>query len=200
MYITFAELPLSTNTLQVLNPSMGSIMTRGSSWGYLIPFTSYLEKTMSAFLVWRCFAIRWLTWTLFICLWTAFLKGLYDPSMIGPPSDRPYLSYDGFEIVSIFLSLVVSGFLLCSLTNLIVFFNKLLELPPLDQLIYLFFQIPAFVCIMTMVLMEAVVILRNFLLWGWAQWFRPFQGRVILYLHEDLVHKHYQMGEIQLLL
>ena len=84
--------------------------------------------------------------------------------MIGPPSDRPYLSYDGFEIVSIFLSLVVSGFLLCSLTNLIVFFNKLLELPPLDQVIYLFFQILAFVCIMTMVLMEAVVILQNSLL------------------------------------
>ena len=85
IYITSVELPLSTSTLRVLNPLMASIMTKGSSWGCLIPFTSCLEKTMLSFLVKWCFAIGWLTWTLFTCLCTAFLKDLYDLPMISPP-------------------------------------------------------------------------------------------------------------------
>jgi len=38
MYITSAELPLSTKTLRVFYPSMVSMITRGSSCGSLIPF------------------------------------------------------------------------------------------------------------------------------------------------------------------
>ena len=120
--------------------------------------------------------------------------------MIGPPM---------IVLISPTMALILSWssslwtserFLLCLLVGLIVFLNKLLELLPLDQLLYLFFQISTFVCIMTMVLMEATVLLQISLLWGQAQWFRPFQGRVILYLPENLVDKYYQRGEIQLLL
>ena len=84
IYIMSAELPLSISTLQVLNSSMASIMTRGSSWGCLIPFTSCSEKTMSSFSMRGCFAIGWLTWTLFTCLYTTFLRDLYDPPKTGP--------------------------------------------------------------------------------------------------------------------
>ena len=77
------------------------------------------------------------------------------------PSDYPYLSHDGFKIVSIFLYLVISGFLVCLLTNLLVFLNKLLEPSPLDQLLYLFFQIPALVYVMSMVFMEATDFFRS---------------------------------------
>ena len=92
------------------------------------------------------------------------------------PSDYPYLSHDGFKIVSIFLYLVISGFLVCLLTNLLVFLNKLLEPSPLDQLLYLFFQIPALVCVMSMVFMEATVVLQISSLRGQAQWLRPFKA------------------------
>ena len=179
---------------------MASIMTRRSSWGYLIPFTSCSEKTMSSFPVRWCFTIGWLTWTMFTCLYIAFLRDLYDPPTTSSPIIVLISPTLGLRIVLIFLSLVVNRFLLYLLASLIVFLNKLLELPPLDQLFYLFFQILAFICIMTMVLMEAAVLLRISSLWGRAQWLRPFQGRVVLYLHENLVYKHYQWGEIQLLL
>ena len=200
MYITSTKLPLSTSTLWVLNPSMVSIMTRGSSCGFMIPFKNCLKKIILSFPVRWCFAIRCLIWTLFTYLWIAFLRNLYDPPTIGSPV---------IVLISPTMALILSWssflcsserFLLCSLVGLIVFLNKLLELLPLDQLLYLFFQIPTFVCIMTMVLMEATVLLQISLLGGRAQWFRPFQGRVILYLPENLVDKYYQRGEIQLLL
>ena len=44
MYITSAKLPLSTKTLQVLYPSIFSIITRGSSCGYLTPLASRLGR------------------------------------------------------------------------------------------------------------------------------------------------------------
>ena len=49
---------------------------------------------------------------------------------------------------------------------------------------------------MTVVPMKAAILLRISLLLGGAQWLRPFQGKVVLYLHENLVYKHYQWGEI----
>ena len=123
-------------------------------------------------------------------------RGLVWSSNNWSPSYRSYLSHDGFEIVLISLCLVVNGFLLCPLTNLIVFLNKLLEPSPLDQFLYLFFQISTLVCVMSMVDMEASVLFRISSLQGRAQWLRPFQGRVVFYLHEDLVHRHYQRDEV----
>ena len=97
---------------------------------------------------------------MFTCLYIAFLRDLYDPPTTSSPIIVLISPTLGLRIVLIFLSLVVNRFLLYLLASLIVFLNKLLELPPLDQLFYLFFQILAFICIMTMVLMEAAVLLR----------------------------------------
>ena len=78
-----AELPLSTRTLLVLNPSIMIIMTSGSSWGCFIPLASSSEKYMS----W--FVFLWFKggrlWTPFTCLWYDFLRDLNDPPVDGPP-------------------------------------------------------------------------------------------------------------------
>ena len=44
-----AELPLSTRTLLVLNPSIMTIMIKGSSWGFFTPLASSSKKYMSWF-------------------------------------------------------------------------------------------------------------------------------------------------------
>ena len=173
MYITFAKLPLSTNTLRVLNLSMVSIMTRGSSWGFLIPFTSRLKKTMSSFPMLWCFVIGWLTWRLFTYLWTAFLRDLCNPSTTGPPVIVLISPTMGLRLSQSSSAWSSMGFSFV-LTNLIVFLNKLLEPSPLNQLIYLFSQILALVYVMSMVFMGAAILLWISSLWGWAQWLRLF--------------------------
>ena len=85
MYITSAELPLSTKTPLVLYPSMVSMITRGSLCGCLTPLASHSKKTMSSSLDWWCLAIGCFIWTLLTCLWIAFFKDLYDPPTTGPP-------------------------------------------------------------------------------------------------------------------
>ena len=77
------ELSLSTRILLVLNPSIVSIMTKGSLWGCFTPLASSSLKDMSWF---ACFCLsEGVMWTLFTYLWHAFLRGLNDPSVNGPP-------------------------------------------------------------------------------------------------------------------
>ena len=78
-----AELPLSTRTLRVLNPSIMIIMTSGSSWGCFTLLTSSSEKYKSP-LVRLCFD-GGILWMLFTCLWYDFLRDLNDPPVVGPP-------------------------------------------------------------------------------------------------------------------
>ena len=78
-----AEIPLSTRTLLVLNPSIMIMMTRGSSWGCFTPLASSSEKHMS-WLVRLCFRGGRLC-TLFTCLWYDFLRERNEPPMVGPP-------------------------------------------------------------------------------------------------------------------
>ena len=77
-----AELPLSTRTLRVLNPSIMIIMTSGSSWGCFTHLASSSEKCKSS-LVRLCFD-GGILWTLFTCLWYDFLRDLNDPPVVGP--------------------------------------------------------------------------------------------------------------------
>ena len=77
-----AELPLSTRTLQVLNPSIRIMMTRGSSWGCFTPLASSSEKHMS-WLVRLCFS-GGRPCTLFTCLWYDFLRERNEPPVVGP--------------------------------------------------------------------------------------------------------------------
>ena len=72
-----AELPLSTKTLLVLNPSIMSMMTNRSSWGCFTPLASSSEKYIS-WPIHLCFRGGRL-WTLFTCLWYDFLRELNDP-------------------------------------------------------------------------------------------------------------------------
>ena len=78
-----AELPLSTRTLLVLNPSIRIMMTRGSSWGCFTPLVSSSEKHMS-WLVLLCFSGGG-PCTLFTCLWCDFLRERNEPPVVGPP-------------------------------------------------------------------------------------------------------------------
>ena len=78
-----AELPLSTKTLLVLNPSIRIMMTRGSSWGCFTPLASSSKKHMS-WLVRLCFS-GGKPCTLFTCLWYDFLRERNEPPVVGPP-------------------------------------------------------------------------------------------------------------------
>ena len=78
-----AELPLSTRTLLVLNPSIRIMMTRGSSWGCFTPLASSSEKQMS-WLV-RLYFGGGRPCTLFTCLWYDFLRERNEPPEVGPP-------------------------------------------------------------------------------------------------------------------
>ena len=78
-----AKLPLSTRILFVLNPSIFSIMTKGSLWGCFTPMASPSLKDMSWY-VRQCLD-EGMVWTLFTCLWYAFLSDLNDPLENGPP-------------------------------------------------------------------------------------------------------------------
>ena len=78
-----AELPLSTRTLLVLNPSIMIMMTRGSSWGCFTPLASSSEKHMS-WLVRLCF-MGGKPCTLFTCLWYDFLRERNEPPVVSPP-------------------------------------------------------------------------------------------------------------------
>ena len=77
-----AELPLSTRTFLVLNPSIRIMITRGSSWGCLTPLASSSEKHMS-WLIRLCFS-GGRPCTLFTCLWYDFLRERNEPPMVGP--------------------------------------------------------------------------------------------------------------------
>ena len=79
IYMIYVELPLSTNTLLVLNPFIANMMTSGSSYGCLIPLASHSEKVMSSSPERQYFTKGCLMWTLLICLWNALFKDFYDP-------------------------------------------------------------------------------------------------------------------------
>ena len=79
-----AELPLSTRILLVLNPFIFNIITNRSLWAYFTPLASASLKDMSWSV--RLCLNRGTMWTLFTCLWHAFLRDLNDPPVKGPPT------------------------------------------------------------------------------------------------------------------
>ena len=85
MYITSIELLLSTKTLQVLYPSIVSVMTSGSSCGCLILLHLIRRRQFCHSQCDDVLLLGVLTWALFTCLWTSFLKDLYNPPTSGPP-------------------------------------------------------------------------------------------------------------------
>ena len=77
------ELPLSIRTLLVLNPSIMSMITKGSSCGCFTPLASSSKSRMSLSVL---LCLRGgILWTLFICLCYDFLRDLKDPLADTPP-------------------------------------------------------------------------------------------------------------------
>ena len=79
----FAELSLPTRILLVLNPSIISIITRGSSCGCFTSLASSFENRMSLLV---CLYFRdGILWMLFIYLYYDFLRDLNNPPVDCPP-------------------------------------------------------------------------------------------------------------------
>ena len=79
-----AELSLSTRTLLVLNPSIMSITTRGSSCGCFTLLASSSKKTISKVSLLLHFD-EGVVWTLLTCLYCDFLRDINDPPAVRPP-------------------------------------------------------------------------------------------------------------------
>ena len=77
------ELLLSTRTRLVLNPSIVSMITNGSSCGCFIPLASSSEKIMYMVSLLLCF-IGGAVWMPLTCLCCNFLRDLKDPPAVGP--------------------------------------------------------------------------------------------------------------------
>ena len=74
---------MSTKTLLVLNPSIMSIITNGSSWGCFTPLASSSENKISMS---DCLYFRGgILWMLFTYIWYDFLRDLNNPLVNGPP-------------------------------------------------------------------------------------------------------------------
>lgn len=76
------KLPLSSRTHLVLKSSIMSMITRGSSFGYLTPRASSFENTIPKLCLLRCLDGR-IAWTLFTCLCCDFIRDLNDPPTMG---------------------------------------------------------------------------------------------------------------------
>ena len=114
------ELPLYMRIHLVLNPSIISMITNGSSCDCFTPSASSFENRMSTstFLI---YVRGGNLWTLFTCLWCDFLKDLKDPPVDGPPviifiysialCGWPNALVSSLEIVSCFCFLSSLGWL-----------------------------------------------------------------------------------------
>ena len=78
------ELPLFTRNLLMLNPSIVSMMTRGSSYGCFTPLASSFKKTMFTTSLFLCFVCG-IIWTQLTDLFCDFLRHLKKPPIIRPP-------------------------------------------------------------------------------------------------------------------
>ena len=77
------KLSLSMRILLVLNPSIMSIMTRGSSCGCFTLLTSSSKNRMSLFVL--LYFRGGILWMLITCLCCDFLRDLKNPLVDGPP-------------------------------------------------------------------------------------------------------------------
>ena len=120
----FAELPLSTRILLVLNPSIFNIMTKWSLWGCFTPLASVSLKDISWSV--RLCLNGGIIWTLFTYLWHTFLRDLNDPPVKGPPG-------------IVFISPITSCGGWCGRSSLLEVNSCWFLLPPLNLLYSPFF-------------------------------------------------------------
>lgn len=132
MYITSAELPLSTKTLLVLYPSMVNMIMREIIMRLLdSPCIPFGENNV------------FISYSIMLGYWVPYVDTIELPldylsqGSIWPPSDwsssdRPYFSYNLFRMVSLIFFLVVIRLLFHLGAGLIIFLDKVLEFPFLD--------------------------------------------------------------------
>ena len=138
-----AELPLSTRIRLVLNLSITSMMTRGSSCGCFTPLASSSKNRMSIFVCLLCFK-GCIPWMLFTSLCWDFLRDLKNPPMDGPLA-IVFISLITFYGWLYDLSSSIGGFsnfsLQSSLDQLDSPLFTILQLTFPDQFFYLFIQV-----------------------------------------------------------
>ena len=74
--------------------------------------------------------------------------------------------------------------------------DKPLQIPLLDEGLNLLLEVVAFESIMSMVPMEAAVLVPGPLVWIALQFIWPTQRRTVPYLHEDLIQRSIQRSEV----
>ena len=133
-------------------------------------------------------------WAMFISLMQAFLNDLKDP-LVMIPRDRLYFSNGGFNLTRTQFFFSVSAIFI-GLSLIIFSLYDLLKLPLTGQELSFLFQVPTFVSIMAMILMESTILtfISRFS-WG-SNCFVPTLTKFILHLSQHLVNKHHQRSEI----
>ena len=107
IYMIYVELPLSTNTLLVLNPFIANMMTSGLSYGCLIPLASHSEKVMSSSLERTVFYERMLNIDVIDLSLKCPFQGLLRPSSNWPSNYHPYFPHCLFLMISFDIFMVV---------------------------------------------------------------------------------------------
>ena len=70
--------------------------------------------------------------------------------------------------------------------------KEISQLPLPDEIFYKLFQIKTLICIMSMVSMEAAILVPIALIGIFLHFFRPLQRKIILDLHKHLFKRHVQ--------
>ena len=144
----------------VLNPSIMSMMTKDSSYGWFVPLASSFQNRMYILV----FLLRFkggVLWKLFTSLCCDFLRDLKNPLVDDSSSDRLYLSYH--PLWTIMRILLILGIRLGLLLTIVfrsaglALFHKLLQLPFTNQFFYLLLKVPTIFSVMAMILKEAIV-------------------------------------------
>ena len=84
---------------------------------------------------------------------------LVQPSCDRPFDDYSYLSHCLFWTISFFCPVIIIGSFFSPWLRQIVFFNKLLKLSSLDQLLNLLLQITTLISVVTVIFVEATILL-----------------------------------------
>ena len=170
----------------VLNPSIISMMTRGSSCGCFTHLASSFENRTSIFV--RLFYFKGcIPWMLFTSLCWDFLRDLKDPPMDGPTT-IVFISpialcgrlYDLSSSIGGFLDF----FLWSSLDRLdSSFFTNFCNLPFHIKILYLLLQVSAILDVMAVIFMETTIFPLVSYIGREMEWFWPLEVMIVLNLH-----------------
>ena len=106
------------------------------------------------------------------------------------PKDRSYFSNGGFNLTKTWFFFSILAISVGS--SLIIFsLYELLKLPLIGQVFSFLFQVPTFVSIVAMILMESTILTFISRFSSCSNWFVPTLTRFVLHLSKHLVNKHH---------